>query len=194
MPDPSTTAQDILRCARSLLAAGGYDSFSYADIAGIIGIRNASIHYHFPAKSDLVRVLVSQYREEAEAGMAELSRRVPEPLGRLRAYIGYWEACIGDGSAPLCICALLAGQMPILPEAVAREVRSYFNALSAWLTQVLEAAARSGAVRLTQPADAEAEAFMATVHGAMFSARAYGDAKVFGSITQAQIRRLAGAG
>jgi TetR/AcrR family transcriptional regulator, transcriptional repressor for nem operon len=190
MADTPTTADDILRCTRSLLVAGGYDSFSYADIAKIIGIRNASIHYHFASKSELVRALIRQYREEAEVGMAELSRRVPEPLARLRAYIGYWEACIGDGSAPLCLCALLASQMPILPEAVASEVRSYFKALSAWLSQVLQAGARDGSIRLTLAPDAEAESFMATVHGAMFSARAYGDARVFGGITRPLVQRL----
>jgi TetR/AcrR family transcriptional regulator, transcriptional repressor for nem operon len=190
MADTPTTADDILRCTRSLLVAGGYDAFSYADIAKIIGIRNASIHYHFASKSELVRVLVRQYREEAEVGMAELSRRVPEPLARLRAYIGYWEACITDGSAPLCLCALLASQMPILPEAVASEVRSYFKALSAWLSQVLQAGTRDGSIRLTLAPDAEAESFMATVHGAMFSARAYGDARVFGGVTRSLVQRL----
>src|SRR3546814_4811414 len=68
--------------------------FSYADISSVVGIRKASIHHHFPSKSDLVRTVVAQYREEAEAGIAELERNVPDPLEQLRAYIGYWEACI----------------------------------------------------------------------------------------------------
>jgi TetR/AcrR family transcriptional repressor of nem operon len=187
----SSTAADILRCARTLIVAGGYDSFSYADIAKVVGIRNASIHHHFPSKSELVQVLVKQYREEAAAGMAALSRSVPEPLAQLRAYVGYWEKCIADATAPMCICALLASQMPILPEAVALEVRAHFNGLSGWLVQVLRAGVRQKSIHLTGTASAEAEAFMATVHGAMFSARAYGDAATFGAIVRPLLQRLA---
>jgi len=36
----------------------------------------------------------------------------------------------------------------------------------------------------------EAEAFMATIHGAMLSARAYGDSKIFGVIVNPLLERL----
>src|SRR4051812_39408598 len=121
MSQPSTTADEILRCARSLIVMGGYNSFSYADIAKVVGIRNASIHHHFPNKADLVRALVAQYREEAKAGLAALESKVTDPLKQLRAYVGYWETCIADATAPLCVCALLAGEIPVLPEAIALE-------------------------------------------------------------------------
>src|SRR5262245_17706293 len=119
MGNLSAKADDILRCARSLIIAGGYNGFSYADISKVVGIRNASIHHHFPSKSDLVRTLVELYRKEAEAGIAELERNISDPQEQLRAYIGFWEACIADATAPFCVCALLAGEIPVLPEAVA---------------------------------------------------------------------------
>ncbi|MCS0504306.1 TetR/AcrR family transcriptional regulator [Ancylobacter mangrovi] len=191
MTNASTTADDILRCARSLIVAGGYNSFSYADISKVVGIRNASIHHHFPGKADLVRVLVARYRQEAEAGIAELERNVAAPLDQLRAYVGYWEACITDMSAPFCVCALLASEIPVLPEAVALEVRAHFRMLSAWLSSVLDRGAKDGSLRLTTgSADADAEMFMATVHGAMLSARAYGDPLTFGTVTRPLLTRL----
>lgn len=191
MPGPSTTSDEILRCARSLLIEGGYNGFSYADIAKVVGIRNASIHHHFPSKTDLVRTLVARYREEAEAGIASLERQLAEPVDQLRAYLGYWEACIADASAPFCVCAMLASQIPVLPEEITVEVRAHFRALSAWLTSVLERGARQGSLRFTGTAKAEAEAFMASVHGAMLSARAYDDPRIFGVITHPLLERLA---
>ncbi|CCE07013.1 Transcriptional regulatory protein [Bradyrhizobium sp. STM 3843] len=190
MSNLSSTAEDILRCARSLISAGGYNGFSYADISKVVGIRNASIHHHFPSKSDLVRTLVAQYREEAHAGIAALERAVSDPREQLRAYIAYWDACITDATAPICVCALLAGEIPVLPEEVALEVRAHFRALSAWLTSVLERGAKQGGLQLAGPAKSEAEALMATVHGAMLSARAYGDAKMFGVILRPVLERL----
>ncbi|MFS0728276.1 TetR/AcrR family transcriptional regulator [Paenibacillus sp. 1P07SE] len=191
MKNTSHTANDILACARSLIISGGYNGFSYADIAKVVGIRKASIHHHFPNKVDLVTTLVARYREEAKSGMANLELQTPEPLEQLQRYTGYWEACIMDASAPFCICALLASQIPDLPEEVVLEVRAHFQSLSAWLTSVLERGERQGQVQLKSPPHAEAEAFMATVHGAMLSARAYGDPKIFGFVTRPLLERLA---
>ena len=190
MTNFSSTADDILACARSLIIAGGYNGFSYADIADVVGIRKPSIHHHFASKVDLVRTLVSRYREDAEAGIADLERRVSDPVEQLRAYTGFWEGCISDASASFCVCALLASELPVLPEEVAREVRGYFRSLSAWLTSVLERGARQGSIQLTSTPRVEGEAFMATVHGAMLSARAYGDPKMFGIITRPLLDRL----
>jgi TetR/AcrR family transcriptional repressor of nem operon len=191
MSNLSTAADDILACARSLIVAGGYNGFSYADIADVVGLRKASIHHHFPSKVDLVRTLVARYRKEAEAGMANLELQVSDPLEQLRFYAGYWEACIADASAPFCVCALLASQLPVLPEEVGLEVRAHFRSLSAWLTSVLERGARHGQLQLVSTPHAEAEAFMAAVHGAMLSARAYGDPKIFGVVTGPLLERLA---
>jgi TetR/AcrR family transcriptional repressor of nem operon len=187
----SNKSDEIVACARALLIAGGYNGFSYADIADVVGIRKASIHHHFPSKVNLVQALVVAHRQEAEAGLADLQRAIAQPLDQLRAYAGYWAACIEDASAPFCVCAMLASELPILPEQVALEVRSYFRFLSGWLTSLLERGIEQGTMRLTQPARTEAEALMATVHGAMLSARAYGDAKVFGLIMNAQLDRIA---
>lgn len=190
MAATASTADAILRSARSSIVAAGYNGFSYADIAGAVGIRKASVHHHFPTKVDLVRTLVQQYRAEAEAGLAEIERHVPDPLDQLRAYTGYWESCIGDPETSYCVCALLATQIPVLPEQIVVEVRAYFRALSAWLTTVLERGARAGTITLTGEARSEAEALMAAVHGAMLSARAYGDPLMFAAITGPLIDRL----
>lgn len=190
MGNLSTKSDDILACARALIVAGGYNGFSYADIADVVGIRKASIHHHFPTKADLVRTLVARYRAEAEAGMANLELQTPGALEKLRSYVGYWEACIADASAPFCVCALLASELPALPEEVGLEVRAHFRSLSAWLTSVIERGARHGELYLANTPRAEAEAFMAGVHGAMLSARAYGDPKMFGFVTGPLLDRL----
>jgi TetR/AcrR family transcriptional repressor of nem operon len=85
---------------------------------------------------------------------------------------------------------MLASELPILPEDVALEVRRYFRFLSGWLTALLERGAQQGTIRLAQSARVEAEAFMATVHGAMLSARTYADTGVFSVIMDAQLDRL----
>jgi len=190
MSNPSSTADDILRSARALIVQGGYNGFSYADIAAVVGIRKASIHHHFPGKADLVRTVVAQYRAQAAAGLTAMDETFPDPRDQLRAYLGYWEVCITDSSHPFCICALLATEIALLPEDVALEVRTHFRSLSAWLTALLERGAALGRFALTGTARDNAEMVMATVHGAMLSARAYGDPAAFGEITRPLLARL----
>ncbi|WP_110657909.1 TetR/AcrR family transcriptional regulator [Salinicola halimionae] len=190
MTNPTSTADKILQCARSLIIAGGYNGFSYADIAEVVGIRKASIHHHFPSKVDLVRTLLEQYREEAKAGIAALERYNPDPADQLRAYTDYWATCIADPTSAFCVCALLASQIPVLPPEIVVEVRAHFRTLSAWLTAVLEEGATQERFVLSGTARSEAEGFVAGVHGAMLSARAYGDDKVFKVVTDSLIERL----
>jgi TetR/AcrR family transcriptional regulator, transcriptional repressor for nem operon len=181
MTEPANTREEILRCTQSLIIAGGYNSFSYADISKVVGIRKASIHHHFPTKANLVRELILQYRQNVKAGLADLGR-LADPLEQLRRYTRYWEACVTDGSLPMCVCALLASEMPVLPEEVAVEVRGHFQDLSTWVTSILQRGVKDKSIRLEKPAAVEAEIFIASVHGALLSARAHGDAKMFGEI------------
>jgi TetR/AcrR family transcriptional repressor of nem operon len=185
-----TTSDEILASARALIMSGGYNGFSYADIAEVVGIRKASIHHHFPSKVDLVRTLVKQYREDAEMAVAGLEQNVPAPLQLLKTYAGHWAKCIEDASRPFCVCALLASELPALPPEVAGEVKAFFRFASTWLTSVMERGSKEGTVNLSSEPRVEAEAFMATVHGAMLSARAYGTPEVFATILAPTLERL----
>lgn len=186
----SDTADLILACTRKLIVGGGYNGFSYADIAGVVGIRKPSIHHHFPTKVDLVTALLARYRQEAEAGFEGLQSAIADPLDQLRAYIQYWSTCLSDASAPFCVCALLASELPALPGEVALAVRAHFRFLSGQIASILERGLQQGVISLRYTVQVEAEAFMATVHGAMLSARAYGDAQMFVTIMQPQLERM----
>ena len=52
------TANRILDVAERLVQLRGYNAFSYADVAKAVGIRKASLHYHFATKGDLGLALV----------------------------------------------------------------------------------------------------------------------------------------
>ena len=121
--------------------AGGYNSFSYADLAERVSISKASIHHHFPSKAVLVQTVVALYRQEAKAGLDSLLREFDDPLSELNAYADYWASCIRSGESPYCICAMLATEMPSIPSEVAVEVRAHFHDLTDWLASLLKRAA-----------------------------------------------------
>ena len=186
----SPKANEIISYTRQLLTSGGYQSFSFADISAKVNIRKASIHHHFPSKAELVKVVVTEYREEARTGMQAMSQQMNDPVAELQAYVDYWASCIREGSSPFCICAMLAVELPTLPAEVAREVSGHFADLSEWLATLLRRGESEKRLRLpVSPAD-EASLLMATVHGAMLSARAFNDADIFRRIVQPLIDNI----
>ena len=190
MNSTASTSDKILDVAQALIVAGGYNGFSYADISAAIGIRKASIHHHFPTKAELVAVLVDRYRHQAEAGLSALQAQSASPATQLLAYLGFWQSCIRDASHPFCVCAMLASEMPLLPEPVALRVRAHFDYLARWMSAMLQAGAAQGLFQFEKKPDHEAQVLMATVHGAMLSARAFNDPALFGTIADAQAARL----
>jgi len=188
--EQTKTADAILDVAQTLIVAGGYNGFSYGDISDAIGIRRASIHHHFPTKAHLVSVLVERYEHRATEGLKSLDAGIAKPADRLDAYLNYWQHCIFDASEPFCVCAMLASEMQMLPAEVAEQVRQHFRNLAAWLASVLKSGAEQGAFRLPGSAEEEAQILMASVHGALLSARALGDAELFLAILRPQVARL----
>jgi TetR/AcrR family transcriptional regulator, transcriptional repressor for nem operon len=122
--------------------------------------------------------------------MAALQASGADALAKLQAYLGYWERCIADDSAPFCIAGMLGAELPALPDEVAREVRAYFDNLAQWLEQVLESGAKSHQFQLTGTAKSEAKTLVSLVYGAMLAARAYGNAELFKDVTNEAIAHL----
>ena len=186
----AVTAAKILEAGRQLIMRRGYNGFSYNDIAEAIDIRKASIHHHFPGKLDLAIAVVQQSRSAFDTDMAGLHASGADSLAQLRAYIGYWERCIGDDSAPFCVAGMLGAELSTLPDELAREVKGHFENVSRWLEGVLEAGVRSGQLTFSATVRSEAETLLSLVYGAMLTARAYGGAALFKSVSQQAVDRL----
>lgn len=186
----SAKAQEIIGRTNALLAAGGYNGFSYADVAERVGVRKASIHHHFPGKADLVKAAVAQHRDATRRGLRALDQAYPDALERLVAYSRFWAECIEHANPPICICALLAAELPAVPAEVAEEVKGHFDDLHAWTAATMEEGASSRALRLTDAPQSEAATFVASIHGAMLAARATGQTSLFWTIAKRSTDRL----
>ena len=186
----SDTAGKLVGGAAQLIMRVGYNGFSYADLSERFGIRKASIHHHFPSKVDLVVAVVEQARAGIRAQIEALDEGSPVALDQLRFYTGYWERCIKDQSAPFCLAAVLAAELPSLPEEVAVCVRAHFVDLGKWLERLLELGVEQGSISLQASPYVEAQAFMATVYGAMLAARAFDDPERFNVIVETLLRRI----
>ncbi|USU05605.1 TetR/AcrR family transcriptional regulator [Sphingomonadaceae bacterium OTU29LAMAA1] len=186
----SGTAEKLVVGAKQLIMLGGYNGFSYADLAERYSIRKPSIHHHFPSKVDLVVAVVERGRAAIRTQIAAARETTPVAMDQLRMYIEYWERCIVDQSAPFCLAGVLAAELPSLPQQIAVSVRGHFTDLAEWLEDVLVLGVEQGSMRLEQSPRAETENFMAAVYGAMLVARAFDDPTRFAAIVESLIERV----
>ncbi len=172
------------------MARLGYAGFSYADIAKTVKISKASIHHHFPTKADLAVAVLSRHRAALLEGAEAIDHNISDPLKRLRAYAQYWEGCIDDGTQPFCVAALLAAELPGLPDEVGAELKLHFEGLKKWIRRTLAAGVKDHTIRIQGSLDVEADAFMATMHGALLASRVSGTCDAFREIAFSTLKKL----
>ena len=65
----AATSQRILDVAEKLVQTRGFNGFSYADIAAVLKVTKASLHYHYPGKADLGKELIERYERNFLAAL-----------------------------------------------------------------------------------------------------------------------------
>lgn len=171
-PDTRST---LLDTAQELVQTGGFNWFSYRDLADRVGIRTASIHYHFPTKTDLGVALMQRYHERFLARLAAIEQERKSARGRLEAFAGLFLETLESGER-LCLCGMLATEFATLPEELQREVTRFFAGTEAWLARILAEGQVSGEAAFDGLPTAVARTVFSALEGAMIAARAFGDA------------------
>jgi TetR/AcrR family transcriptional regulator, transcriptional repressor for nem operon len=185
----AATAGRILDIAERLVQTRGYNGFSYADISSELRIRNASIHYHFPSKTDLGKRLVARYRETFMRALADLEAQTSDARRRLRTYVGFWSQVLRDRDR-MCLCGMMAADIATLPKAVRAEIQQFFEENEAWLVRVLTAGRKAKTLRLAGSPEVEARLLTMGLEGAMLVARSYGEPRRFEEIATRLLQGL----
>ena len=76
------SATQILDIAERRMRQAGYNAVSYRDIAAEMGIKSASLHYHFPKKVDLGTALVRRYASAFATALNTATEGMTNPENR----------------------------------------------------------------------------------------------------------------
>src|SRR5258707_5523468 len=164
----SETAGQILDLAETLIQTRGYSAFSYQDIALALGIRKASIHYHFASKTALGIALVDRYVARFAAGLEVIAADESESsMAMLDFYAEPYLDFARRDDDRICLCGALAGEMMALPRELRRRVDHFFQSHQAWLATILERGARRGEFTLAAPARKTARLVFGALQGAL---------------------------
>jgi TetR/AcrR family transcriptional repressor of nem operon len=175
---PSGKAAEILDAAELRMRRGGYDAVSFRDLAADVGIKSASVHYHFPQKTDLGAAVVERYTErmlEALGRPDDPAETVDDRLTRLCDV--YRHAAVDKGL--ICLCCVLGSQSLDLPPPVAGAVGRFFEGLLQWTETALGAPAAGSAPAGLDPADLDPADIVGSLQGAMVLAIATGRPELF---------------
>ena len=178
------TRKALLDLAEKLVRTRGYNGFSYRDLAEQIGIKTASIHYHFPTKGDLGEALIENEREAFARNLAQLDAVEKDPRRRLERFIQFFQASTIGRDNRMCLGAMLAVEQETLPDAVREATRRLFADNEAWLATALEAGWKKRQFRLRAPAEVVARALFSSLEGALLTARAFRDIRRFEANTR----------
>lgn len=157
------TRAALLQHAEFFIRTQGYSAFSYADLADCVGIRKASIHYHFPRKDDLIQELLSSYRAQFHQDLRNFEAISTSSMERLRAYGDRFAKSFDDHMLPFC-CAL-AAERSALPESVRSEVHKDFMFQLEWLSRIIGDGIAAGQLSGTRPADEVAVSLLSALEG-----------------------------
>lgn len=166
----SDTREQIMDRAADLLMSRGFNGFSYSDISSYLGVRNAAVHYHFPAKTDLALALIDEYRKVLRRGTAEFMAYGGSALAQLEGFFAFTAQQCQLGR---CICPFGAFSVDYseLPGELQKATRSFMEESMRWLTKVMEVGRQSGEFNFEGDARARALVVMSTLQGARQLAR-----------------------
>ena len=174
------TVQRIMTVARELVQSNGYNAFSFHDIARKLGIKCASIHYYFPAKSDLGKSLIQHYRQNFINELNQVDAISKSTMGKLDSFTQLFLNAL-ESDNRMCLCGMFASDITTIPEEIQEEVRLFFAECEAWLTVTLRAGQQSGEIEINNQPENLARFIFASLEGAMLSARTFADTERFKS-------------
>ena len=127
---------EILDVAEQGIRRGGFDAVSFRDIAAAVGIKSASVHYHFPQKSDLGRAVIARYAERMMAALGAPDDAAETPRDRIARLTGAYRAALAQDGAT-CLCAVLGAVTEGLPEPMGAEICGFYDKILAWTRTAL---------------------------------------------------------
>jgi TetR/AcrR family transcriptional regulator, transcriptional repressor for nem operon len=166
--------EEILAAAKRVAQAHGYAGLNFRDLAEKVGIKAASIYYHFPSKADLATAVARRYWEDAEVFLEKLLKESPNPITALRRYPETFRWAL-ESDNRMCLCSFMGAEFDDLPDPVRNEVQRFADVNVSWLSKVLSAAK----VVSTKDSQRRARAIFAAVAGAQLMARSRADIKLY---------------
>ena len=130
------TKDQLVNLGETLIRQGGADAVSFRDLAASLGIKSASVHYHFPTKDAFLASVVMSYLQRLMAALGLADDPTETPRDRLSRLTDYFVAMGTDDQGACPLAALAATRVRLGPLATSA-IDQASGALLDWLDQAL---------------------------------------------------------
>lgn len=169
----------VLVAAREAAMAYGYSGLNFRDLAETVGIKAASITYHFATKALLGESVARRYWEDIARDLEAISTNAKSPIEALQRYPSIFRLSL-ERDNRMCLSSFMATEHDTLPEPVLKEVQTFADVNTAWLCEHLVAAKLVSATE----GESRAYAIYAGVAGAQIIARSRSDVTLFDKLIE----------
>jgi len=166
--NPTGKALDILNSARMLMMDRGFNGFSFRDVAADVGIKSASIHYHYATKADLAAATARAYRRAFSDVTTQID--TGSATEKLRAYGALFVTTLRE-QGQVCLGGMLAADVASLPDQVRTEVAQFFVDQADWVENVVREGQDNAQLRTDLDPAVFAKMFVSSLEGAMIVSR-----------------------
>ena len=142
------TKKQILDTAENLLLDRGYNGFSYRDISRALNIKNASIHYHFPQKTDLGVAIIQRATKRFEKWAHLMESEEIRDSDRLTNYCLIFKKFVDHGQQ-ICLGGALETDFKTLPQEMQKETCLFISTMHRWLENLLSEGRKKGEFKFT---------------------------------------------
>ena len=156
--------------ADRLVRTKGFNAFSYRDISDPLEIKNAAVHYYFPAKTDLGVEVIDQEIVKFHRS-TEKWKKLPEneQLARLFEVFRKYNR---EGN--ICLMGSLATDFETLAPPMQAKVQEMGNSILSWLTACLERGRKNKCLHFKGAAAARALIIMSNLQASLLLSRVMG--------------------
>lgn len=181
MPQGLPMRDKIIAAAEKRVRNAGFPAMSFRDVAQDVGIKSASVHYHFPTKEDLGEALLDTYIDRFRGRLDEIAQ------DDLKDALGQFVRLYGDGlvmDEAICLCAILGAEALGLPMDMNKKTKAFFEMNADWLTELFSRHGFEGETDLSIT-------IVAALEGAIIVASSSNDRKLFEKVA-AKVQLIAG--
>jgi TetR/AcrR family transcriptional repressor of nem operon len=177
-----STKKAIMEAAAQAVRSRGYNGFSLDQIARDVGIKKASIYYHFSSKADLVAAIFRHFSDQIVMFLDRTTGGEGCAGDRLMAYILETGTLIEEGDS-ICLSIALNIDQESLHEEIVKDLARFHQLNIDWLTETFELGLQDGSIKNVGNPVEEANACLALVDGAQLMARAHKNPKLYDQAT-----------
>lgn len=164
------TRDHIVETADRLFYERGFESTSFADIAGAVGISRGNFYHHFKSKDDILEAVIALRTGRTRAMLDQWAAEGNTPEERIRCFVRILIANRSKIMRHGCPVGTLSSELAKLDHALQPQASSLFTLFRTWLREQFAALGRK------KDADTLAMHLLARSQGVAMLANAFNDA------------------